>query len=366
MKKILILSNHPDYTYNFRKEIIYQLIEEGYQVIVSSPYGKKIDVLIEEGIIYESIDFDRHGKNPFKDLQLIYLYFKLINQYKPNLILSYTIKPNIYGGLVAQLYNIPYLPNITGIGGALANKGITNLITKYLYTLSIKKAEVTFFQNKANLNFFIQKNIIKQNYKILPGSGVNVEQFLPVNQEKKDDKIRFLFIGRLMKEKGIEEYLEAADSLTQIHNNIEFQILGFFEEDKYKNILKENKNPCIRYLGISSDVRNEIQQVDCVVNPSYHEGMSNVLLESAAMEKPLLASDIPGCKEIIEDGQNGFLFKAQSTELLKNAIIKFIQLNQDEREIMGKKSRKKVVREFDRQIVVDSYLEEIQNILGEE
>src|SRR5699024_9611013 len=154
-----------------------------------------------------------------------------------------------------------------------------------------------------------------------------------------------------------------ANLLTEIQSNVEFQILGFFEEEKYKKILEDNKNPNIKYLGVSSDVRNEIKDVDCIINPSYHEGMSNVLLESAAMGKPLLASNIPGCKEIIDEGQNGFLFESRSAHSLEKAIIKFMKLNPDQRDGMGRKSREKAILEFDRQIVVNKYLNEIEKIL---
>src|SRR5699024_727813 len=154
-----------------------------------------------------------------------------------------------------------------------------------------------------------------------------------------------------------------ANLLTEIQSNVEFQILGFFEEEKYKKILEDNKNPNIKYLGVSSDVRNEIKDVDCIINPSYHEGMSNVLLESAAMGKPLLASNIPGCKEIIDDGRNGFLFESQSVDSLEKTVVKLIELNPDQRDRMGKKSREKAVKEFDRQIVVNKYLKEIEKIL---
>ena len=363
--KVLFLVNHEIVIYNFRKEIVERLLSEGYEVIISSPHGKKIDELISMGCQFEEVNMDRHGTNFINEFNLLYYYSKLFDKIKPDIILGFTIKPNIYGAIAAKKRNIPFVANITGLGSAVENAGVLQKFTIGLYKFAFTDIKTVFFQNEENRQFFIDNNIAIDKHKILPGSGVNLEQFYPIHQKKIGDRISFLFIGRLMREKGIEEYLEAANSLIDTHNNLEFQILGSFEEEEYKKILEDNKNPNIKYLGISSDVRNEIKNVDCVVNPSYHEGMSNVLLESAAMGKPLLASNIPGCKEIIEDGQNGFLFKSQSTDSLKNVIIKFIKLNQEEREVMGRKSRNKIKKEFDRQIVVDSYLEEIQNILGE-
>lgn len=199
---------------------------------------------------------------------------------------------------------------------------------------------------------------------IIPGSGVNTSLFKPVSETKDDGTIKFLFIGRLMKEKGIEEYLEAAEVLSKKYKNIEFQILGPFEEEKYKEIILNNKSKQIKYLGTSNDVRIEIKEVNCIVNPSYHEGMSNVLLEGAAMGKPLIASNIPGCKEIIEDGHNGYLFEVRCTSSLEETLIRFIELDKNERAIMGIRSRSKVETEFDRNMVIDEYMKAINYIVN--
>lgn len=368
MKKVLILANNSIGLYNFRFELIQKLKEQGYDVYFSVPQDKndeKVKLILEAGANFIHIPMNRRGMNPIEDLKLIRSYKKLIGNINPDIILTYTIKPNIYGNYVANKFKTPVIMNITGIGTSLST-GKLKLIIKQMYKYGCSRASVVFFQNKDNQNFFASNNLIKKEKTIIiPGSGVNTKRFKPIEKQNKDGTIRFLFIGRLMKDKGIEEYLKVAEKLTKEHSNLEFQILGSFEEEKYKDIIKQNKNNKIKYLGTSSDIRNEIRYVDCIVNPSYHEGMSNVLLEGAAMGKPLLASNIPGCREIIDDGENGFLFESKSTKSLKEVIIKFINLNDEKKRIMGQNSRIKVEKEFDRDIVINQYLKIIQSILGE-
>ncbi len=253
--------------------------------------------------------------------------------------------------------------NITGIGTSLTNSKLKHIVS-YLYKYTCKKAKIIFFQNHNNHSLFISNKMVDSaKALIIPGSGVNTNRFKPARKTKEDKVIRFLFIGRLMKEKGIEEYLQVAENLTKEYPNIEFQILGSFEEEIYKDVIKSNKNQRIKYLGISNDVRNEIKEVDCIVNPSYHEGMSNVLLEGAAMGKPLIASNIPGCKEVIEDGCNGYLFEFKSVESLESKLIQFIELSTKEKALMGENSRNKVKAEFDRNIVINEYMKVIAKIL---
>lgn len=366
MKKILILANKATGLYNFRFELIQRLTEEKYKVYFALPEtedDKRIKLISETGASYIHTPMNRRGINPLEEVKLINIYKHVIKKIEPDVILTYTIKPNVYGTYVANKYNIPVIMNITGLGTSL-NTGKFKSIIKNMYKYACNKSKLVFFQNQENYNFFTSNNLIDtKKTKIIPGSGVNIDKFKPMQKTKSDNKIRFLFIGRLMKDKGIEEYLEAAAKITKRYPNIEFQILGDFEEKKYKNIVENSTNFQILYLGTSSDVRREIREVDCIVNPSYHEGMSNVLLEGAAMGKPLIASNIPGCKEIIDDGKNGFLFNVQSASDLENKIIKFLELNEEQRLEMEKQSRNKVKKEFDRNIVVNEYIKAIETIL---
>lgn len=367
MKRVLILANNAMGLYNFRYELIEELLKHGYKVYFSLPESKEDDrvkLMIEAGAKHIQIHINRRGKNPFEDLKLLIRYKKIIKHINPNVVLTFTIKPNIYGTFAASRYKKPVIMNITGVGTSLSNSKLKYIVVG-LYKLACNKAYYVFFQNTYNYSFFISNKMVDCNKtKIIPGSGVNIDKFKPLKKESQDGVIRFLFIGRIMKEKGIEEYLKAAEFLSKRYSNIEFQILGPFEEEKYKGVIINNNNCKIKYLGISKDVRNEIRDADCIVNPSYHEGMSNVLLEGAAMGKPLIASNIPGCKEIIEDGKNGYLFEVKSLDSLKSKLIRFIELDPKERELMGKKSREKVTAEFDRSIVVDEYLKAIKNIIN--
>ena len=368
MKKILILSNSSGGLYNFRFELIKKLTDLNYEVFFSVPQDitdNKVKLLIETGANFIHTPMNRRGMNPIEDLKLINLYKKIIKDINPDIILTYTIKPNIYGNYVANKLGIPVIMNITGIGSSLSTGKLKSIIKK-MYKYGCSKANTIFFQNEENRNFFISNKLVNERKTILiPGSGVNIEKFKPTEKSSKDNLIKFLFIGRLMKDKGIEEYLEAAEKLTKEYSNLEFHILGSFEEEKYRSIIKQNKNNRIKYLGTSNDVRNEIREVNCIINPSYHEGMSNVLLEGAAMGKPLIASNIPGCKEIIEDGKNGLLFEPKSVKDLEKKIIKFINLSDEERKKMGQRSREKVKKEFDRNLVIDEYIKVIKFILGE-
>lgn len=368
MKRILILANNAGGLYNFRFELINKLLNENFQVYFAVPQSMendKVKLIIESGAKYIQSSINRRGTNPIEEFKLIRAYYKIVREVNPDIILTYTIKPNIYGNYVANRFNKPVIMNITGIGTSLAMGKLKNVV-KEMYKYACSRSAVVFFQNQNNRMFFIENGLVSETKtKIIPGSGVNVEKFKPIEKTIKDNMIRFLFIGRIMKEKGIEEYLQAAESLTEKYSNVEFQILGPFEENEYKDKISNIKNERIKYLGKSSDVRNEIKEVDCIVNPSYHEGMSNVLLEGAAMGKPLIASNIPGCKEIVDDGYNGFLFKVKSVEYLEQKLVQFIELEKKTRKIMGRNSREKVIKEFDRNIVINEYMNFINKILEE-
>lgn len=359
--KILILTNNAGGLYFFRNELILELISKKYEVHYSVPEvadNEYVVKLCESGAVYHNTKIDRRGMNPFKDLNIIRSYSNLVKKIEPDVILTYTIKPNIYGIYVAYKHKIPVLMNITGIGSTLYSGRLKRLI-KYLYKRSCGKATHIFFQNSFNYDFFLKNNLVaREKTTLLPGSGVNLERFKPQSKTTTTDKIRFLFLGRVMKEKGINEFIECASSIKCKFSNSEFTIVGDIEEPEYQEILEENK--AVTYLGPSKDVREQIKEADCIINPTYHEGMSNVLQEAASMAKPLLGSNIPGCREIIEDGKNGFLFEPKSSDSLEKAIIKFIELSEEQKITMGKHSRLKVEKEFDRNIVVDTYMKIIK------
>ncbi|MGD9679454.1 MAG: glycosyltransferase family 4 protein, partial [Vulcanibacillus sp.] len=285
MSKILVISNEHNSTYNFRRELIETLLKDN-EVFLVMKYGEKADRFVAMGCVFENVDFDARTTSVFKDIKLILTFNRLIKKIKPDIILTFTIKPNVYAGLIARFRKIPYIANITGLGTAVETKSLVNKITMFLYKISMKKARSVFFQNQANFELFKQKSIIKGDYKIIPGSGVNLNHFklLPYPN---DEVIRFLFIARIMKEKGIYEYLGAAEEIKKNHKNVEFLVLGEVY-DEYKELLnKYIEKGVIIYPGRVEDVREYHKISHCTIHPTYYpEGMSNVLLESLACGRP--------------------------------------------------------------------------------
>lgn len=361
MKKILILSNHFLTLYLFRRELINELLNRGFDIYIAVPSDDN-SFFEKMGCHIIKVPVDRHGINPIKDATVIFRYGKIIKKQKPDVVLTYTIKPNIYGSIAASFQNVPYIANITGLGTAVENKGVLQIITKNLYKCAFRKVNCVFFQNQENKRFFENNNIAFFRRRLLPGSGVNLEQFRVLDYPP-DDTVEFLFISRIMKEKGIDQYLVAAEHIKSKYPNTRFHICGFCEE-AYEDVLMQKQDEgIIIYHGMVSDVKEKIAITHCTVHPSYHEGMSNVLLESSACGRPCLCSDIPGCREIVDDGEGGYLFKPKDKNSLIEAIEKFILLSHDEKMQMGLNARKKVERYFDRRIVINAYLEEINRIL---
>lgn len=364
MSKILFLVNHDVGIYNFRLEVIQRIIKDGHRVIISSPYGERIDDLINEGCEYKEIKLARHGMNPIKECFLIATYLKLIRDMKPDVVLSYTIKPNVYGGIACSLTRTPYIANITGLGTAIENGGLIQKFLCILYKIALRKAHRIFFQNEENERFFANQNISKEKHFLIPGSGVNLERYSPLDYPNDIEPIKFLMIARIMKDKGIDEYLSAAETIKNKYPNTEFHICGFCEPE-YENEMEEiKKKGTVIYHGMVEDVREVLKDMHCTVLPSYHEGMANVLLESASSSRPVIATNIPGCRETFDDGITGFGCEAKSAQSLMDAIEKFLALTHKEKIQMGVAGRAKMEKCFDRQIVVEAYIKEINTILN--
>lgn len=358
-KTILILVNHEIVIYNFRKEIVDRLLSDGHRVIISSPNGEKISKLIDVGSEHDEVDMDRHGVNPIQELKLLDYYSRIMKKYNPDIVFSYTIKPNIYGAIAAKKYNIPFVANVTGLGISLQNPGMLQKILIQMYKRAFSKVQTVFFQNKSNQQLFIEHNIAVDKHKLLPGSGVNLDEFQILDYPS-EDKVRFVFISRIMKDKGIEEYLKAAEYIKNKYSYVEFHICGMLDGDYEDYLQKYIDKNIVTYHGMISDVKEILKSTHCTVHPSYHEGLSNVLLESAASGRPVLASDIPGCRETFDEGISGFGFASEDTNSLIEALEKFLRLSHEEKKKMGLNGRNKVESEFDRQIVVNKYLEEIE------
>ena len=361
--KILVLTNNFIGLYNFRKEVMLALIAKGHDVVVSAPVDEKtIDV---ENLGCKIIDtqFNRKGTNPIKDFGLMLRYRRLLKEVKPDMVLSYTIKPNLYGGIACQMCSIPQLANITGLGSAVEKSGWLQQLTILLYRIGLRKTRMVFFQNNANREFCMRHRMVKGRNVLLPGSGVNLEYHSPQDYPAETEAIKFIFISRLLKEKGIEEYFAAAEEIKKKYPDIEFHIIGWCE-DAYLEKLKELQDKgIIIYNGPVGDVRPMIGMANCTVHPSFYpEGMSNVLLESCAAGRPIITTDRPGCGEVVDDGLNGFIVKQQDADDLVEKLECFINLPYEQKKQMGVAARDKVEKEFDRQIVIDAYLNEIEQL----
>lgn len=358
--KILMLGNSAGGTYNFRKELLQELIKRNHEVFLSVPnddYVERNEALGCKVIITE---FNRRGMNPKQEQILYKKYCKIIKEVKPDKILTYTIKPNIYGGIAAKKFGIPQIANITGLGTALENPGRKQRFLSWLYRRALNDSQIVFFQNRENQEFFIRHNISLNRCEILPGSGVNINQFA-VTEYPSDDTVRFLFISRIMKEKGIDYFLECAETIKKKYPNTEFHICGYCENEYEGKLDAFVQKGLVKYHGSIDNVCGFLSSIHCVVHPTYYpEGMSNVLLESCACGRPIITTDRSGCREVVEDGVNGYMVRCQNQEDLNEAIEKFLQLSYEQKKTMGLKARAKVEKEFDRQIVVDKYMEEIE------
>jgi len=358
--KILLLANSDGGLMSFRQEVVAALLGKGYEVVVSLPDGNRIDEIRRMGCEIDIVEIDRRGKNPFVDLKLLFYYNRLLKRVRPDVVLTYTIKPNVYGGLACAAVGIPYIPNITGLGTAVERPGLLQKLTVALYRFAMRKANCIFFQNKGNEQFFACRDINNKVHRILPGSGVNLERFAPCPYPD-SPVVRFLFISRIMKEKGIEEYFEAARYFRNRRSDVEFHILGACEENYSETLRVLSERNIVVYHGQQKDVRPYLAAASCLIHPTFYpEGMSNVVLEAASTARPVIATRRYGCMEAVDDGVTGYLFAERDTKGLFHAIDRFLALTQTQRADMGRKARAKMEREFDRNIVVDAYLKEIE------
>ena len=361
-QNILILTNSIGGLHNFRKEVVKAIVDAGYEVYISEPDDdERVRFFEEMGCHIIKTDFNRRGMNPIADFKLMMKYRVLIKQLKPRAVLTYTIKPNIYGGMAARLCRVPQLANMTGLGDAIENGGWLQKLTVTLYKIGIGGAECLFFQNMTNLEFCKNRGIVGRKSLLLPGSGVNLEHH-QFRELPPDGVIRFLFISRLLRDKGTEEYFEMAKAIKAKYPETEFRVLGWCEGDYRQQLDELIDKGVVNYLGSTSDVRPYLADVHCSIMPSYHEGMSNVNLESAANGRPVITTDVPGCRETVDDGVTGFLVRARDVQALIEGVERFIILPYQEKQTMGLAARKKVEREFDRNIVVNAYMEEIESI----
>lgn len=359
MGKILILANSASGLYDFRNELVLHLLQE-YEVYISLPDEGKAPELAKEGCRVFHTPIDRRGINPVHDIRLFCDYLKLMRSVKPDMVLTYTIKPNIYGNICCRLLKIPYLANITGLGSAFEKDGMVRKIVVFLYRIALKRARCIFFQNRTNQEIFEKFHIRGKKARLVPGSGVNLDRHSFKEYPREEEHMILLYVGRIMKEKGTDELLYAASKLHESHPEVVFKLVGNYEDDYKEIIARCEREKIVEHISYQKDITPYYTEASAVLMPSYHEGMSNVILEASASGRPVLASLIPGCQEGFEDGVTGLGFVPRDKEALLSALEKFVGLSYEERVQMGKNARTKMENEFDRIKVVQAYIEEIK------
>ena len=367
-KTIAIVINTSWNIFNFRLGLLKALQEEGYKIVAIAPrdeYSEKLEAL---GFEYHNIDINNKGTNPLEDAKLVFAFYKLYKKIAPDVILQYTIKPNIYGSMVAGMLGIPVISNISGLGTVFLNDSLSSKVARFLYKVALKVPKKVFYQNAHDRELFVQSNLVKaEKTELLPGSGIDIEKYKPLKEKQENNNtLRFLFIARLVKDKGLVEYVEAAKQITR--SSTEFAILGAFylgnpTAIKENEMQKWEREGAIKYIGTSDDVMSVISEYDCIVLPSYREGLSRVLLEAASMAKPIITTSVPGCKEVVDDGVNGYLCEVKDADSLAEQMRKMLKLTYEERSEMGRRGREKVVKEFNEKIVIKKYEETITSIL---
>lgn len=357
---ILIICNCASGLDTFRGMLITQLIGGGNSVTAIVPQTDDEKELNAESNLLNlncrliHIKMERRGINPFTDLKLIKNYYKAVKHHKPDLIITYTIKPNIYGGLIARFLKIPYAVNITGLGTAFQGGGLLTKFVTLLYKFALKKAKIVFFENQENEKTMLDLGIVKKEQThTLAGAGVDLEKFSFKEYPPENEKIDFLFIGRVMQEKGVDELFCAMQKLVSEKFNCVLNVVGSFEEDYSQKIVEFEKEGWLKYHGYQSDVRPFIESCNCFVLPSWHEGMANTNLESSALGRPIITSNISGCKEAVLDGKSGMLCEPKDADSLYNAMKDFLLLSYDDKVKMGKSARKHIEENFDKKKVVE-------------
>ena len=364
MAKILIVGTDTMGIYNHRLELIQALADSGHEVVVAALDGPEKEFILRTGCRFIGTPVENRGMNPFADARLFAVLMKVVKKESPDVVYTFYTKTNIYGGLVARICGVPYIVNVTGLGSAIGKGGMLSRFMMALYRQAVAKAGCIFFQNEFNREFFVKRGIRTDVHRMLPGSGVSLTRYreLPFPE---GETVGFLYISRIFREKGIDEYLEAAETIRSRHPDTRFHVVGPCDATEYKLKLSEmERRGIISYHGMTLDSHPFIAQCQCMVYPSYYfEGVANVLLESQASGRPVITTTVPGCRETVDDGVNGFLVPPKDVGSLESAIERFLALPVGSRKAMGQAARRKMEREFDRRRVVDAYLDETAKIL---
>ncbi|TIN30663.1 MAG: glycosyltransferase family 4 protein [Mesorhizobium sp.] len=356
---------------NFRKGLIEALRSHGYDIVIMAPRDEYSSLIATMGCRYVELEMDNSGTSPLRDMVLLWRYWRLLRRERPLAFVGFTIKPNVFGSISANLNGIPVINNISGLGTAFVRGGLLLRVAKALYRVALARSKMVFFQNDDDRMLFVDAHLVrKDRTALLPGSGIDLVRFAPSSEARiRSGAIVFLLVARLLWDKGVGEFIEAARLVRQALPGARFQLLGFLDVENRTAVSRRHVEQwgdegLVEYLGSTDDVRPFLRAADCVVLPSYREGTPRSLLEAAAMSKPLIATDVPGCREVVDHAVNGFLCKVRDPDDLASKMIEFAMMDDASRTRMGAQSRNKVERQFSETIVIEKYMQQIEKLGG--
>lgn len=365
--KVAVVLNTSWNIYNFRMNFVKELMAQGHEVHTIAPHDDYTKFLEEAGCTHHDVTMDSRGANPIKDTALIFELFSIYRRLRPDVILHYTIKPNVYGTLAAAMLKIPVVNNVCGLGTIFLKDTLVTKFAIWLYKISFRFPKKVFFQNPDDLNLFVERKLIDQKIcDLLPGSGIDLSRFQPVDF-KRNQPFTFLLISRLITDKGILEFVEAVKKLKSAGLQAKFQLLGA-KDPKHKRGIELSvidewvKTGTVEYLGTTKDVRHFIQQADCIVLPSYREGTPRTLLEASSSAKPIVTTDVPGCHHVVKHHYNGLLCKLKDADDLAAKMLEMANYDDETLRKMGQNGRAKMETEFDEKIVVEKYLATLHSL----
>ncbi|WP_161889885.1 glycosyltransferase family 4 protein [Pontibacter russatus] len=368
--RIALVINTSWNIYNFRMSLIKALLAEGHEVVAMAPEDAYSERLVAVGCRFVPVRMEQ-GTNPLEDLQLVWRLYRAYRRVRPDVVLHYTIKPNIYGAVAAHWAGIPAINNVSGLGTVFITKDYISHIALRLYKFAFRYPAKVFFQNKDDRKLFLHHGLVRESItEVLPGSGINLQEFAPAKEFKRQEPFVFLMVARVLYDKGVAEFVQASGLVREKHPQVKCQLLGQVDERSRSGVKRRQLQEwlatgVVEYLGATDNVAAVVRQADCVVLPSYREGTPRTLLEAAALAKPLIATDVPGCREVVQDGENGYLCQVKSAADLADKMMRMLQLPDGELQRMGQASRQLAVTRFDDRIVIGKYLQAIDSILNE-
>ena len=366
---ILMTVNAAWNIWHFRRPVVEALISDGHSVTVLAPFDDSVPELEKLGCRLLDLKMNLQGLNPLDELRLVFRFIRIFRAEQPNIVISYTIKNNIFGACAARILGIPFLPNISGLGTAFLSGRLIKAVSESLYRRVFERLPTVFFQNPEDSALFIERSMIQlEQVRLLPGSGIDLSHFTPTPMPPVDEAPLFLMIARLLRDKGVVEFVDAAKQIKAIYPRARFQLLGAVDSSNRSAIdaalvRRWVEEGSVEYLGTTNDVRPAIAAACCVVLPSYREGAPRTLIEAAAMARPVIATDVPGCRAVVDSGVSGFLCEVRNADSLAMAIRRFLELPPDGRRAMGQAGQVKMEREFDQALVVKAYREALMPLI---